>query len=95
MKHKIIYICPKYVNDNTPALYQEWLRVINESLTKQVDESHYHTLEIQKALSVIEEDGITPYERERMIEESYSQKAERRGLEEGIKKTIVKITRSK
>ncbi len=84
-KHKIIYLCPKYVNENTPLLYQEWMRVIEDSLDNQVDESQYHTIEIQKALVFIEEDGITPDERAKMIEEAYSQKAELRGLEEGFK----------
>lgn len=83
-KHKVIYLCPKYVDENTPLLYQEWLRVINESLSRQVDESQYRLAEIQTALLRIEEDGITPDERALMIEESYSQKAEQRGIEQGI-----------
>jgi predicted transposase/invertase (TIGR01784 family) len=87
-KHKVIYLCPKYVNENTPLLYQEWLKVINDSLDKQVDESHYKRAEIQTALMRIEEDGITPDERARMIEESYLQKAERRGIEQGIEEGI-------
>ena len=84
-KHKVIYLCPKYVNENTPLLYQEWMRVIEDSLDNQVDESKYLLPEIQKALIAIEEDGITPDERARMIEESYAQKAELRGIEEGFK----------
>jgi predicted transposase/invertase (TIGR01784 family) len=105
LKHKVVYICPKYVNENTPMLYQEWLKMIDDSLDNKVDESQYHTSEIQKALIRIEEDGITPEERARMIEESYSQKAEERGklegkletakamLAEGFDmKTIIKIT---
>jgi len=83
-KHKVVYLCPKYVDENTPLLYQEWLRVINESLSRQVDESQYRLAEIQTALLRIEEDGITPDERALMIEESYSQKAEQRGIEQGI-----------
>jgi predicted transposase/invertase (TIGR01784 family) len=83
LKHKVIYICPKYVNENTPLLYQEWLKVIYDSLDNKVDETQYQLAEIQKALIRIEEDEITPDERARMIEESYSQKAEQRGKLEG------------
>jgi predicted transposase/invertase (TIGR01784 family) len=83
-KHKVIYLCPKYVNENTPLLYQEWLKAIHDSLDKQVDESQYTLSEIHTAFAHIEEDGITPDERARMIEESYLQKAERRGIEQGI-----------
>jgi len=89
-KHKVIYLCPKYVNENTPLLYQEWLKAINDSLDKQVDESQYTLSEIHTAFAHIEEDGITPDERARMIEESYVQKAERRGIEEGIEIGIEK-----
>jgi predicted transposase/invertase (TIGR01784 family) len=85
IKHKVIYICPKYLNEKTPALYQEWLKVIEDSLDNQVEESDYQLSEIQTVLNCIEEDDITPEERERMIEESYMQKAEQRGLEEGFK----------
>lgn len=83
LKHKVIYLCPKYVNENTPPLYKEWLNVIYDSLDNKVDESQYQLAEIQKALIRIEEDGITPDERARMIEESYAQKAEQRGKLEG------------
>jgi predicted transposase/invertase (TIGR01784 family) len=72
------------VNENTPLLYQEWLKAIHDSLDKQVDESQYTLSEIHTAFAHIEEDGITPDERARMIEESYLQKAERRGIEQGI-----------
>lgn len=85
IKHKIIYICPKYVDENTPPLYQEWLQVINDSLDHKVDESQYQLKEIQKVLVHIEEDGVTPDERARMIDESYIGEAEKRGLEQGIK----------
>jgi len=87
-KHKVIYLCPKYVNENTPLLYQEWLKAIEDSLDKQVDESQYTLSEIHTAFAHIEEDGITPDERARMIEESYLQKAERRGIEQGIEEGI-------
>jgi predicted transposase/invertase (TIGR01784 family) len=83
IKHKIIYICPKYINDQTPPLYREWLRVIEDSLDNRVDESQYALAEIQKVLLHIEEDGVTPDERARMIEESYVMEAEKRGLDEG------------
>ncbi|TAN48820.1 MAG: Rpn family recombination-promoting nuclease/putative transposase [Methylococcaceae bacterium] len=88
IKHKIIYICPKYVDANTPPLYQEWLQVIDDSLDNKVDESQYRLAEIQKVLLHIEEDGVTPDERARMIDESYIGEAERRGIELGIEQGI-------
>jgi len=39
-QHKIVYLCPKYVTDRTPEPYQEWLRLIDDSLDKQIDETN-------------------------------------------------------
>ncbi|MFZ2727396.1 MAG: PD-(D/E)XK nuclease family transposase [Methylococcaceae bacterium] len=83
IKHRVIYLCPQYINDETPLLYREWLEVINDSLHNQADETHYHLSEIQKVLSFIEQDGITPEERRIMIEESYIEEAVQKGKLEG------------
>ncbi|MEI6708466.1 MAG: PD-(D/E)XK nuclease family transposase [Methylococcales bacterium] len=69
IKHKVIYICPKYISDNTPPLYREWLRVINESLSEQIDENQYQLSEVQKIIHYIEQDDVSPEERAVMIEE--------------------------
>jgi predicted transposase/invertase (TIGR01784 family) len=79
IKHRIIYLCPQYINEETPLLYREWLEIINASLINQADETHYHTYEIQKVLRFIEQDGITPEERRIMIEESYIEEAIQKG----------------
>jgi predicted transposase/invertase (TIGR01784 family) len=88
IKHKVIYLCPKYMNERTPVVYREWLRLIEDSLDNSVDESTYYLSEIEKVLAHIEEDGITPQERARMIEESYIENAREESLKEGIEKGI-------
>jgi len=67
--HKVIYLAANYVDDNTPELYRDWLRVINESLTEMIDESQYYRPEIQKTIASIEKNLITPEERYSMIEQ--------------------------
>ncbi len=69
IKHKIIYLCPKYMDENTPPLYREWLRVINESLSEQIDENQYQLSEVKKIIHYIEQDDVSPEERAVMIEE--------------------------
>ena len=94
--HKIIYLCPKYLNEEVPALYHEWMQVIDESLAEEVDESHYHCPEVQKILQRIEKDDVTPEERFWMIEEYKEEVAKRemqelaikRGIELGLQKGI-------
>lgn len=92
IKHKIIYICPKYLNSATPTLYREWLQVIEDSLDNQIDESKYHLPEIKKVIENIEENSVSPEEKARMIEESYLEEALTKGIELGkieIAKTML------
>ncbi len=86
--HKVIYICPKYLNEKTPQLYREWMQVIDDSLDGTVDESLYHLPEIEKVLTHIEQNGVTPEERYWMIEEYSEEKAKQEKFEEGIEKGI-------
>jgi predicted transposase/invertase (TIGR01784 family) len=67
--HKVIYLCPKCVNENTPAAYREWMEAIADTLDEEVDETHYHNAMIQKIFDCIEEDGLTPRDRYDRIEE--------------------------
>lgn len=84
--HKVIYLCPKYMNDSTPELFHEWLRIIEESLTGAVDETTYHLSEMKNVLNHIEQDGITPTERYWMIEERSIEAHKKESWEEGWEK---------
>lgn len=68
--HKVIYICPKYLNKTlTPQQYHEWMGAIEDSLDEQVDESKYKHPEIQRVFNLIEKDSVTPQERAKMFDE--------------------------
>lgn len=67
--HQIIYLCPKYVNENTPEPYKEWLYAIRDSMNEEVDETHYSNPIIHDVLRTIERDTISPQERARMFDE--------------------------
>jgi predicted transposase/invertase (TIGR01784 family) len=86
--HRVLYLSPKHVTENTPEPYQEWLKLIQDSLDEQVDETSYHKTEVLKVVNLIKTDGLTPQDRARMKDE-YSQedafrKAEERGIEKGL-----------
>jgi len=95
-QHKIIYICPKYSNKNTPAPYREWLRAINDSLDGEVNETSYQNQAIHEIFNLIKKDNTTPQEYARMKDEyaneeyirNKSEKAERKGIKKGIQKGI-------
>ena len=81
--HKVIYLAAKYVNETTPEPYQEWLRMINESLTENIEESNYHRPELQKTISLIAKNLVTPEERYWMIEEYNAAAREKKQFDEG------------
>jgi len=82
--HKIFYLCPKYANDQTPPLYRDWLDAINDSLDGEVDEARYTRDIIHKLFQQIEQDGITPADRTRMIEEHHEEELKLEALKQGI-----------
>ncbi len=81
--HKILYVCPKYVTDQTPESCREWLAAINDTLDEEVDETQYHRTEIHKLFNSIQQDQISPEERARMIEEYHQEELHQTGFDEG------------
>ena len=74
--HKLIFLCPKYLSEDTPSEYKEWLEAIQDSLDEEVDESHYSNPEIQRIFKMIEKDKITPEERARMFDQHANEEFE-------------------
>ncbi|PID50471.1 MAG: hypothetical protein CR991_01320, partial [Proteobacteria bacterium] len=68
---------PKYLNDETPEAWREWLLAINDSLDEEVDETHYHKPGVQKILTSIQKNTLTPEDLARMKDE-YSEEILRR-----------------
>ena len=87
--HKILFLCPKYVNDDTPEPYREWLLAINDSLDEEVDEAQYHKTEIQRIFDLIAQDLLSPKERARMKDEYNMEELQQDKLNE-IRLTIAR-----
>jgi predicted transposase/invertase (TIGR01784 family) len=83
--HKVIYLCPAFVNENTPKEYREWLDAINDTLDGVVDETHYENKIIKEVFDLIEADSISPEERYEMFEETHRQEEIEEGEQKGIK----------
>ncbi|HHL19789.1 MAG TPA: hypothetical protein ENJ33_08635 [Thiothrix sp.] len=88
-KHKMIYVCPKYVSDSTPEPYREWLEAIDDSLDEKIDETQYENKTIQDIFALIKKDKTTPQEYARMKDEyaneEYLQDKKAKAREEGRK----------
>jgi hypothetical protein len=90
-QHKIVYLCPKYITDKTPEPYREWLKLIDDSLDKQIEETDYHKDIIQEVCSLIQVNEINPIESARMkeeySEEVYLRDEKKKGIQEGMEKS--------
>ena len=84
--HKVIYLCPKYLNDETPEPLQEWMLAIQDSDDEEVDESQYTKPEILRIFDIIEKDLVSPEERAKMFEQHNKKKVVEEAYEEGIEK---------
>ena len=69
IKHKVIYLCPKYVTDETPEPFRSWMLAIQDTLDEEVDETAYESPVIRRIFDYIEKDSVTPAERARMFDE--------------------------
>ncbi|MDM8523557.1 hypothetical protein QUF80_09325 [Desulfococcaceae bacterium HSG8] len=91
IKHKVIYLCPKYVSDETPEKYREWLAAINDTLDEEVEEKAYHRPEIRKIFEHIGKDFVSPGERARMFDELLQDEKFAEGKAKGKIKTARKM----
>jgi len=103
--HKVMYVCPRYVNDTTSGVCREWMTAINDSMDEEVDESEYTHPEILRVFDLIRKDLTTPEEYAAMKDE-YSYDALLRqkdhekheawldGHEKGIQENALKTARN-
>jgi hypothetical protein len=90
LPHQLLFVCPKYVNAETPPQQREWLLAIQDSLDEQVDETQYPHSMIQKVFQTIEKNLVTPEERARMFEE-YNQEQKKRTDKEEIARNLLSL----
>ncbi|MGB0388685.1 MAG: PD-(D/E)XK nuclease family transposase [Ardenticatenaceae bacterium] len=93
IEHKIVYVNPNYVSQDTPAPLREWLLAIADSLDEKVDESLYERPEIRKVFDLIKKDTISPEERAQMIEEYHSEKAKHTAFSEGARQALIETAK--
>ena len=86
--HKIIYICPPYVNDNTPEPLREWMLAIKDTQDGEVDETIYHKSEILEIFDYIKQDLISVDDRTKMIDEYGEDDLRQDMFDKGLKKGV-------
>jgi len=78
-----LFIFTNSVSKDAPQNYFEWMRAINDSLDKEVEEQDYTNPHIRHLFELIEQDKITPEERARMKDEYSQAELKKEGFDEG------------
>jgi len=94
--HRLVFLAPRLVNEQTPPLIREWLELIKDSLDKEVDETAYQRPLFQQIIKGIEETEIDPATLAEIKDEKaweYVQASARQeGLEQGAYQKALEIT---
>ena len=85
--HRLVFLNPVAVSENTPKSVKPWLELIKESLHETIDETHYKQFPIFKEiLDDISRDNVSPEQLEELLAEAEWQKVKNNSLERGIEK---------
>ena len=85
ISHKIVFLCPRYVNEKTPKPLNQWLQAIEDCLDGQVEESNYQHPEILKLFSIIKQSNISAEEKALLINEYHLEKLKNTQFTESLK----------
>ena len=84
--HRLIFLNPNQVNENTPESIKSWLELIADSLDAQVDETRYSHPTLQTIINEIKSDSITPQELRVIKDEAAWEQTKQNAFEEGQEK---------
>ncbi len=96
--HRLVFLCPRQANENTPVNIKRWLDFIEDSLDGEMDSTDYQTLIWKKILRLIEHQSVEPGLLSQIKDDAAWEKAKQRfaaeareeGMTEGIEKGIEK-----
>jgi len=92
--HRLVFLSPRQVNENTPSTVRKWLDFIKDSLDGEVEENNYGEILFQQMIEEIRKQTIDPELLSEIKDEAAWEKAKARftregreeGLEEGLEK---------
>jgi predicted transposase/invertase (TIGR01784 family) len=81
--HRLVFLSPRKVNENTPSAVRKWLDFIDDSLDGKIEESRYSEKLFQGMIEDIRKQTIDPALLEKIKDEAAWEKAKARFAEEG------------
>ncbi|TGO02021.1 hypothetical protein PN36_31835 [Candidatus Thiomargarita nelsonii] len=86
--HRLVFLCPRQVNDKTPPLVKKWLNFIKDSLDGEMDEVDYPDTLWRKIMVAIQKQTISPALLSEIKDDAAWEEAKIRFVEEGRKEGL-------
>jgi predicted transposase/invertase (TIGR01784 family) len=86
--HRLIFLCPRLVNEHTPAKIKKWLELIEDSLDGKVEETHYSEATFAAILQLIQRHHLDRELLAQIKDEAAWENVKRRQREEGFEEGI-------
>ncbi|ALG68026.1 Rpn family recombination-promoting nuclease/putative transposase [Beggiatoa leptomitoformis] len=86
--HRLVFLCPRLVNDKTPPKIKRWLELIEDSLDGKLEENNYSEKMFQAILDIIRKLNIDRDMLAQIKDEAAWEKAKQRFKEEGMEEGL-------
>ncbi|EIJ41788.1 hypothetical protein BegalDRAFT_0880 [Beggiatoa alba B18LD] len=90
--HRLIFLCPRLVNEQTPIAIKAWLELIEDSLDGKLEENRFTAQKFQEILNAIHQQKIDPALLAQIKDEAAWEEVKREerkeGFEEGVQQGV-------
>jgi predicted transposase/invertase (TIGR01784 family) len=82
--HRLIFLTPRLVNENTPVAIRDWLELIKDSLDEEIDGNDYSRPLFQEMIQAMEATTISPDALSEIKDEKAWEKVQQNARSEGL-----------
>lgn len=93
-RHRLVFLNPKVINDQTPPAARRWMELIADSLDGEVEDAHYPDPMMKRVLGAIRDEELTPDELARIKDESAWENAKRDFALEQAQRMLLMLARA-
>jgi predicted transposase/invertase (TIGR01784 family) len=84
-RHKLVFLNPKVINEDTPPAARRWMELIADSLDGEVEDMRYDDPLMQRVLGSIRDESLSPDELAKVIDENEWEETKRDARREGMR----------
>ncbi|EIJ41789.1 hypothetical protein BegalDRAFT_0881 [Beggiatoa alba B18LD] len=88
--HRLIFLCPRLVNEQTPIAIKTWLELIEDSLDGKLEENRFTAQKFQEILNAIHQQKIDPALLAQIKDEAAWEEVKREERKEGFEEGVVR-----